>query len=84
MSCEEMEATEKDRERKGERGVEGQQVASSVLSVTEVSVLDKAMPVMMGIWNWQGEHARDREVYKQVYAMSCLSDVIRHIFSLQD
>lgn len=49
MSCEEMEATEKDRERKGERGVEGQQVASSVLSVTEVSVLGKAMPVMMGI-----------------------------------
>jgi len=32
-----------------ERGVEGQQVPSSVLSVTEVSVLGKVMPVMMGI-----------------------------------
>lgn len=82
MSYKEMEATEKGRGRKGKRGVEGQQVLSSVLSVTEVSALGKVMPVMMDIKNWQGEHARDGKVYKQVYAMSCLSDVIRHIFSL--
>ena len=86
MTSEEMEGTEKAREGKGRegkrvRGMEGQQAATSVLTVTEVSVFGKVMTLMMDIQNWQGGHAGDG-VHKQVYAMSCLSDVIRYIGSL--
>lgn len=81
MSSEEMEGTEKAREGKGVKGTEGQQAATSVFTVTEVGVFGKVMTLMMDIQNWQGGHAGDG-VHKQVYAMSCLSDVIRHIGSL--
>lgn len=77
MSYEETEGIGKAREGKGVRGVEGQCLLS------EVGVLGKVMPLMMDIQNWQGGHAGDG-VHKQVYAMSCLSDVIRNICSLQD
>lgn len=81
MSSEEMEGTEKAREGKGVRGMEGQQAATSVLAVTEVAVFGKVITLIMDIQNWQGGHVDDG-VHKQVYAMSCLSDVIRHIGSL--
>lgn len=83
MSCEETEGIGTAGEGKGERGVEGQWAPASVSAVTEVGVLGKVMPLMMDIQNWQGGHVGDG-VHKQVNAMSCLSDVIRHICSQQD
>lgn len=65
------------------RGVEGQWAPTSASAVTELGVLAEVMSLMMDIQNWQGGHAGDG-VHKQVYAMSCLSDVIRHICFLQD
>lgn len=65
------------------RGVEGQWAPTLVCAFAEVGVLGKVMPLMMDIQNWQGGHAGDG-VHKQVYAMSCLPDVIRHTCSQQE
>lgn len=83
MSYEETEGIGTAREGKGVRGVEGQWAPTSVSAVTEVGVPGKGMPLMVDIQNWQGGHAGSG-VHKHVYAMSCLSDVTRHICFLQD
>lgn len=54
-----------------------------VSAVTEAVVLGEVMPLVRDVQNWQGGHVGDR-VHKQVYALSCLSDVSRHICSQQD
>lgn len=74
MSCEAMEGIGTAREGKGVRGVGWERASTLLSALTEVGVLGKVMPVMM---------AKD-VAHKQVYAMSCLSDVIRHICCLQD
>lgn len=79
MSCEETEGMGTAREGKGVRGVEGQWAPTSVSAATEAVALGKAMDIQ----KWQGGHVGDG-VHKQVYAMSCLSDVSRHICSQQD
>lgn len=48
-------------------------------AVTE-AVLGKVMPLLMDVQIWQGGHVGDG-VHKQVYAMSCLSDVSTHMLS---
>lgn len=79
MSYEETEGIEKGRL----QGVEMQWEPTSASAVTDIGVLGKVMPLMRDTQNWRGGHAGDG-VYKQVNAMSCLSDVVRHTCSQQD
>lgn len=82
MSFEETEGVGAAREGKGVRGVEGQWAPTSVSAGTE-AVLGKVMPLVLDVQKWQGGHEGDG-VHKQVCALSCLSDVSRHICSQQD
>lgn len=82
MSFEETEGIGTARQGKGVRDVEGQWAPTSVSAVTE-AVLGEAMPLVIDVQNWQGGQVGGG-VDKQVYAMSCLSDVSRHICSQQD
>lgn len=82
MSFEERESIGTARGGKGARDVERQWALTSVPAVTEAA-LGEVMAVLMDVQNWQGGHVGDG-AHKQVYAMSCLSDVSRHICSQQD